>query len=214
MRIRQLSELIWRTYQNGTPQASAQKLRQQDITQKIKLLFADAMRQRYYESMSADMFGVPDYSFSSPVLSIKRFDLPEAEMNGRRRADMGEVDLYRLPSNAHFTNLYPVGACGNDEVGEITQVSPGEENFYINNPDLRHIQFYVVKGRGVDTYNIPPCVKSLDIETTYDLGEEVDIDMSIGSAIYDTILGIALGVKKQYYSEEVQKQMESQNIIK
>lgn len=209
-----IQEVVWRFYQNGKPQANNQTLLKADMGQKIKLLFADAMRQRYYESMKADQFNQPDYSFSSPILSVQRFELPEADMVGKRRADMGEFNLYRLPKNSHFTNVYPVGNCGNTEVGEITQVAPGEENFYIGNPDLSGYKFYVVKGRGIDTYNVPPCIKSLDIETTYDVGAETEIDNSIASQIVDQILGVALGIKKQYYSEQAQKEMDTQNLVK
>lgn len=216
MILKSLSELIWRFYQNGKAKANNQHLLKQDISQKIKLLFADAMRQRYFESMKADEFNQPDYAFVSPILAVKRFPLSDPDIKGKRRADMGAFDLYRLPKNSHFTNVYPYAdkGCGNTEVGEITQVVPGEENFYIGNPDLSEYQFYVVKGRGIDTYNLPPCITGLDIETTYDVGDTTDIDMSIASQIVDQVLGVALGIKKQYYSEEAQKEMMDQNIIK
>lgn len=215
MILKQFVELVFRLQSAGKPDASRLTFVKQDIEQKTKLLFSDAMRQRYYESMSADQFRQPDYSFSSPILNVKRFQLGDPDYVGKRRADMSAWDIYRLPKNSHFTNVYPVAdGCGNEEVGEITQVSPGEENFYINDPDMGFLKFYVVKGRGLDTYNLPPCVKSLDIETTYDIGGDTDIDMTIGSAICDQILGVTLGIKKQYYSEEVKKEMESQNIVK
>jgi hypothetical protein len=215
MILKHIEETVWRMYQAGKAQANTQLLLKQDIGQKVKVLFSDAMRQRYYESKKMDEFNQPDYAFVSPILNTKRFKLSDADYKGKRRADMGEFDLYRLPKNSHFTNVYPVAeGCGNDEVGEITQVAPGEENFYINNADLHFLKFYVVKGRGIDTYHIPPCVTALDIETTYDIGDDTDIDMSIASQIIDQILGVALGIKKQYYSEDVQKQRDEQNIIK
>lgn len=215
MIIKDLQELIWRWYQSGKPQANNQTLLKADLGQKIKLLFADAMRQRYYESMRADQFNQPDYSFTSPILTVNRFTLTESEMTGKRRADMGGFNLYRLPKNSHFTNVYPVtSGCGNQQVGEITQVAPGEENFYIGNPDLSSFMFYVVKGTGIDTFNIPPCVSGLDIECTYDTGGDTDIDNSIASQIVDQILNVSLGIKKQYYSEQAQKEMQEQNIIK
>lgn len=215
MRIEQLVEVCWRWYQNGRAYANDQRLLEADMSQKVKLLFADTMRQRYYESKRSDAYNQADYSFSSPVLSIKRFILSEADIIGKRRVDMSEFDLYRLPGNSHITNIYPYSekGCGNDEVGEITLVAPGEENFYVKNPDLKEFKFGVIKGRGLDTYNIPPCVTGLDIESTYDV-KDVDIDMSIGSLIIDQILNVSLGIRKQYYSEEVQKQMAEQNIVK
>lgn len=214
MRLKELSELAWRLYQDGKAYANNQFILKKDIEQKCKLLFADAMRQRYYESKQLDEFRRPDYSFVSPILNVKRFPVNEIENSKHKRCDMGEFDLYRLPHNAHFTNIYPVGSCGNDEVGEITQVSPGEENFYINDPDLSDWCFFVVKGRGLNLYNLPECVKELDIETTYDVDGDVDIDKSVASIILDQVLGVILGIKKQYYSEEVKKQMEEQNIVK
>ena len=212
MKISSLTELTWRLYQNGKAFANKQNIIKADIQQKVKLLFADAIRQRYYESKKLDEFGQPDYSFTSPILDIKRFPLSDEGEQIFRRCNMGEYDLYRMPNNAHFTNVYPVGECGTDELGEITQVSPGEENFYVNDPDISEM-FFVVKGRGINLYNVPPCVKSLDIETTYDV-EDADVDKSIASSIVDQILNVALAIKKQYYSEEAQKQIEEQNVVK
>ena len=215
MILKSIIELSWRMYQNGKAQANKQNLLKQDIQQKIKTLIADLLRQRWYESMQLDEFRQPDYSFSSPLLNIKRFDLGEPDWTGKRRADMSAWDLYRLPKNSHFTNVYPVAdGCGNEEVGEITQVSPGEENFYINDPDMSFLKFYVVKGRGINAYNVPPCVKHLDIEATYEIGDDTDIDMSLASVVIDQLLGVSLGIKKQYYSEEVKKEMQDQNLVK
>jgi len=132
-----------------------------------------------------------------------------------RRCDMSDISMYRMPGNSHITNVYPVGACSNDELGEITQVNPGEENFYANDPDFSDIMFFCIKGKGVDVYNVPPCVKSLDIEATYDgPADELEIDSAIASVIVDQILNVSLGIKKQYYSEEAQKQMAEQNIVR
>jgi hypothetical protein len=107
-----------------------------------------------------------------------------------------------------------VGSCRNDEVGEITQVAPAEENFYINDPELKEFIFYVVKGKGLNFYNLPLCVKSVIVEATYEIGNETEVDMGLGSMIVDQILGVVLGIKKQYYSEEAQKEMNDQNVVK
>ena len=213
MNLLQLDEVIWRFYENGRTMANNQTLIKEDVRQKVRLLLADAMRQRYYESKKMDEFLRPDFSFVSPLLEIKRFDLGEQSEQRFRRCEMKDFNLYRLPGNSHFTNIYPVGDCGNDDFGEITQVNPGEENFYINDPDMAPFMFYVVKGKGINVYNIPPCVKKLDIEATYD-GDDIEVEGSIASAIMDQILNVVLGIKKQYYSDEAKRQMEEQNIIK
>lgn len=213
MTLGSLFEMTWRWYNDGKAKANKQNLLRQDIEQRIRLYFADIMRQRYYESKGLD--GRPDTSFSSALLSVISFDLSAPDHKGMRRIDFGDNQMYRLPSNSQITNIYPeTNGCGNDEVGDITQVESGEENFYINNPDHNDFHFFVVKGGGLNTYHIPPCVKKLGVEATFDIGDELEVDSAIASVIVDQLLGVALGIKKQYYSEEVRKEMESQNIIK
>lgn len=213
MILKNIIELTWRLYQNGRAYANNQYVLKQDIEQKAKLLFADAIRQRFYESRKLDDFGRPDWSFISPLLEIHRFELEDKD--GFRRADMNGFSMYRIPGNSHITNVYPIGNCKNDEVGEITQVNPGEENFYAKDPDFSDTMFFVIKGKGINVYNCPPCIKHLDIEASYDAKpEELEVDSAIASAIVDQILNVGLAIKKQYYSEEAQKEMAAQNIVK
>jgi hypothetical protein len=214
MKLKALTELTWRLYQNGRAYANNQHVIKDDIAMKCKLEFSKLIRQMYYESMATDEFRRPDYSFTSPLLESKSFQLTDIQENKYRRCDMSEWDLYRMPKNSHFTNIYPVGSCRNDEVGEITQVAPAEENFYINDPELKEFIFYVVKGKGLNFYNLPLCVKSVIVEATYEIGNETEVDMGLGSMIVDQILGVVLGIKKQYYSEEAQKEMNDQNVVK
>jgi len=193
MKIKQLTEVIWKFYSDGRPKATAQTLSRPDIMQMCLLSFADLMRNQYYKSKQMDEFGQADYSFLSPILSIKRFPLSDANGVGMRRADMGDFDLLRLPKNTHFTNIYPVGTdCNGDMIGDITQVSPGEENFYLS-PDFSSYQFFVVKGRGVNTYHVPPCIKEIDIETTYS-SDDIDIAMDIAYQVAVTVLSVGVKV--------------------
>ena len=76
----------------------------------VKLNFAELVRQQYYNSKKMDEYNRPDYSFVSPILTIKRFNLSDTDSRGMRRADMGEFDLFRLPKNEHFANVYFIGA--------------------------------------------------------------------------------------------------------
>lgn len=213
MILKQLYEIAWVLYQNGKTNANDQKVRKPDMEQKCKLAFASAIRQLYYESMATDEYRRPDYSFTSPLLEVKRFELTDEVKNGSRRCDMSSTTMYRLPKNAHITNVYPVGECKNDELGEITQVAPGEENFYINDSELSELMFFVIKGKGINTYNIPFCVKQLDVEATYDIGPDTEIDNAVAGMVLDQVLGVTLGIKKQYYSEDARKQIEEQNVV-
>lgn len=193
MRIKQVSEVAWSFFSDGRPKATAQTLNKADFQQMCLLAFADMMRTQFYKSKQLDEFNEPDYSFVSPILDTRRFSLTEANVIGMRRADMCETDLFRLPKNAHFTNVYPVGAdCNGVALGEVTQVSPGEENFYLT-PDFSSFLFYVVKGRGLNTYNLPPCVKEVDVESTYN-ADDIDISMDLAYEVIMAVLGTAVKV--------------------
>jgi len=180
MKLEQLSEVLWRAYQIGEADVKKQTFRKQDLLQMAKMALGNDLRNQYYLSKKADDYYRPDYSFLSPMLSVIRFPLSEPDTRNMRRADMSKYDLYRLPKNSHIPNVYPIGGgCADADMNlELTQVEPGEENFYINNPDLSFFRFFVVKGRNVDCYNVPDCVKNVDIETTYD-GNDIDVSLDV-----------------------------------
>src|ERR1700760_3789099 len=187
MTLQQLSEVIWRFYQVGRAKATSQTITEADIMQYAKAALSCMMRQQYM--LSKKMNDGEEYYFYSQILSIKRFNLNDPDNRGMRRADMGSIDLYRLPKNMHFTNIYPIGdSCtGGDGSLELTQVSPGEENFYLSG-DYDFFKFYVVKGKGINTYHLPPCIKSLDIETTYD-SPEIDVSLDQAMDVANVVLG-------------------------
>ena len=193
MKLKQLSEVIWRWHQSGRAKVVAQTLTEADIMQYAKSALSAMMRQQYL--VSRKMNDGEEYYYYSQILSIKSFPLSDTDARGMRRADMGDVDLYRLPKNMHFTNIYPIGdgCMGGDGSLELTQVMPGEENFYLSG-DYDFFTFYVVKGKGINTYHLPPCIKSLDIETTYD---SPDIDVSLDQAmdVANVVLGVSLKMK-------------------
>lgn len=196
MRIKQLGEVIWKFYYDGRAKATAQTLSKADILQMSVLSYGELVRQKFYESKARDEYNQPDYSFLSPILTVQRFPLDEANMVGMRRADMSKFDLVRLPKNAHITNVYPVGSdCGGQAVGEITQVSPGEENFFLS-PDFTSFLFFVVKGRGLNTYHVPPCIKSIEVETTY-VTDDFDVSLDIGYEIAMSVLTVGGKVNGQ-----------------
>lgn len=191
MKLGALSELIWNLYAEGRQKSTAQTFSQADVREFAKTAFSRMMRQAY---VSGKKMGMGDeYYFYSPILSIKRFKVGEADSKGMRRVDMGDIDLYRLPQNSHFSNVYPVG-CGGTEGFETTQVSPAEENFYIGNPDFSSFRFYKVFGNGINTYNYPPCVTNVDIETTYDMGEETEISLDFCYDVANLTLSRMLGI--------------------
>jgi hypothetical protein len=209
MLLNQITEVAWRFYQNGKALADKQDLTKADIKQELKMLIATEIRTQYIQSKQLSDFERYDYTFVSPLLSVKRFTLTDPlDITGKRSVSLGNLDLLRLPHNAHLTNVYPFAenCAGTDMVGDITQVNLGEENFYINNPDLSFVPFMVLKGRTIDVYNLPSCVKALDIETTYDLDDKMDFPLEIASNAVQTMIGFL--TKNKYQADQIAMQQE------
>lgn len=194
MLLSQLSEVAWRFYQDGKAGVKGQLFRRQDIAQKTKIAVAATIRRTLYASKKMEDSGLADESFIDPMLATLDFELGEPDTNGKRRADMTDHDLYRMPNNSHFKTIRPVDdGCG-VSLDVVTLVSSGEANFYIGNPAMKSFRFAVVKGRGLDTYNLPPCVKKIEVEATYDIGDDTDISMDIAFDAANYVLGTALKV--------------------
>lgn len=197
MLLKTVSEIIWNLVQDGKPQADNQKLSEADISQMVRQSAASKFRQQYMSSQVvvagkklSFTNAEPEYYFSSPLLSIKRFNLTEANTVGMRIADMSAFDLYRLPANSHFTNIYPVNnECGGQEVGTVTLVKNGEEKFYAGKEKFRKYLFAAVVGRTLKTYNLPPCVKAIDVETSFD-SDDIDISLDVAYEVTNEVVSI------------------------
>lgn len=203
MRLSKLTEITWRYYQNGEAKADKQQLTKADIKQQIKMLLGTLVRTRYIESKALDDFKTYDYTFIAPLLAVKRFKLTEADAVGKRVADLSGFDVYRLPSNNHITNIYPFAenCVGNQELGEITQVNVGEENFYANQPDFLHIKFFVTKKSRIETYNLPHCITHIDVEASFDEDDDTDVPLDMAYEISAQILGFT--TKQKYAADQI-----------
>lgn len=191
MIIKQLSEVIFRFYNDGRVSSTGITFTESDILQMAKMAYANMQRLLYYESKKAG--DGDEYYFYSGILSIKRLALSDANSKRMRRLDMAGIETYRLPKNSHLTNVYPIGCAGEEGDFVSTQVAPGEENFYIGDPELSFFKFHVLKGQGINTYNWPSCVKYGDVESTFD-DPEMDVPLDIGFNIASQILDRTLRI--------------------
>jgi len=104
-------------------------------------------------------------------------------------------EVIRLPRNSDVTNVYLVADnCTETVNGSLTQVQPGEENFYVNDPDMKSYLFFVQKGKRIDTYNVPPCIKEIEVERAF-MEDELDVPLDVAYNILVQILGITLKVR-------------------
>lgn len=180
MKLKQLSDVLFNYYYKGRPKATALTLREPDVYQYVLIAYGDIVRKRYLASMQTDEFGEADIAVISDALDIQTFTLSDTNFVGMKRADMTGFELLRLPHNSHFPNVYPMGGqCGSEEIGTLTQVRNGEESFYIGKAKFSDFRFFVVKGSGLEFYNLPPCVDSVGIESTYAIKNDTDISLDM-----------------------------------
>lgn len=193
MLLSELSETVWQIYGEGRQKATTRSFSQKDVQQYIKLAVAEVFRILYYNS-KRNKDGNAFY-FISPLLSIQNFPLDVANLVGKRRVDMTGTDMFRMPHDAHIVSMYPVGCNDNGDYKSISLVEAGEEYFYAGNAKYSFYKFAVVKGTGLDTYNLPPCVKSLDIEASFDMPKlDPDISMDVAFDASSLVLGKMLGL--------------------
>lgn len=193
MLLSTLSELNWQLYNDGRARATTRSFSQQDVNQFLKISVAEVMRILYFAS-KRNKDGNAFY-FISPLLSIVPFKLTDANLIGKRRADMTGYDLFRMPHDAHIVSMYPVGCNDGDDYKSISLVEAGEEYFYAGNPKFSSFKFGVVKGVGVDTYNLPPCVTGLDVEATFDAPTlDPDISRDVAFDASNMTLGKLIGI--------------------
>lgn len=196
MTIRQISDVIF-TYQDmGRPKATAKTYDVQAIGQMVRLGYNTRARDIYFQSLRLKK--TPEYYFISGLLSIMTFDLQDTDY-GYKSAII-TVDVFRFPENTNFTNFYPFGDCTSSVIEgmQITQVAPGEEAFYRNDPEMPDFRFCVLKASRMDFYNLPTCITKMGIESTFANKDdkEIDIPMDIAYDVAFQILGWELKIKQ------------------
>jgi hypothetical protein len=193
MLLSELYETVWQVYQEGRARATTRSFSQKDVMQLVKLSAAEVFRLLYFSS-KRNKDGNSFY-FISPLLSIQNFPLIDTNLIGMRRADMIKFDLYRMPHDAHIVSMYPIGCNDGGDYKSISLVEAGEEYFYAGNPKFKSFKFAVVKGRGINTYNLPSCVKSLDIESSFDSPDlDPDISLDVAYEAANMTLGKMIGI--------------------
>lgn len=193
MLLSELSEIIWQVYNEGRAKATTRNFSQRDVQQYTKLAVSEVFRILYYNS-KRNKDGDAFY-FISPLLSIQPFELSKANLIGMRRADMAGYDMFRMPHDAHIVSMYPIGCGDGGDYKSISLVEAGEEYFYAGNAQYSFFKFGVVKGTGINTYNLPPCVLKLDVEASFDIPTlDPDISMDVAFDASSLVLGKMIGM--------------------
>lgn len=190
-----LTETSWQFAQEGRQKATNRSFAKDDVKQMLKLAAADIYRRLYYSNKKLQ--GGRDDYYLSPLLSIQNFELGEADATGRRMADASAFDLFRIPNNDNITAIYPVGCGGEGDMKSIPVLQSGEAEFYVNG-EFNFFKFATIRGRQFITYHLPPCVKSIDVESSFfqensnSIDPDIVPDVAFDAAV--EVLGRMLGI--------------------
>lgn len=184
MTINQLANIVW-TFYNGRNKSTNVTISEAKMAQYCKLGYAAVMRNLWLK------FGNKLYAYTSNVLS-KEFDLTEPDMKGRRFINMGKTPTIALPDNMDIFNIEPINEANSGGCKKITMVQAGEDAFY---EGISGFPFAAKKGKGIQTYNIPDCIKKVSVEAVYD---DMDLDMpqDILFDVSKEVLGLIFEIKK------------------
>jgi hypothetical protein len=192
MKLEMLSEIVWNYYDGGRPTATNQTLEQDDIRGMVLMQLAEQLKMRFYESRKD-----PDGDktvFISGLLSTKRYKIGDTDARGKRVA-ICKDEVLRLPKGYDKTSVYMVSdGCTGIVDGLLPPVQPGEENFYINDVSMRNYTFHVEKKEKIETYNVPPCVKEIEVERIF-ATDDLDVPADVAFDVATQVLGISLKVR-------------------
>ena len=197
MNIQTVAEVIERYFYSGRVQSSGKKLERRDFVQLAKAAWANIMRESFYAERKLNYLNGTNeheelFTFS-PIISTQTIPLSDGRNHVFKVADMSKYELYRLPKNVHIQNIYAVSCNNSEDIESIPQVQPAEENFYVG-ADFLHFKFAVLKGRALHIYHLPECVKSVDVEATFD-SNDIEVPLDFAFDIINAVLGISLKVK-------------------
>ena len=192
MNLEMLSEVVWNYYDGGRPTATNQTLEQDDIRAMVTMQLAEQLKMRFYESRK-DVDGDKTV-FIAGLLSTKRYDLGDSDAKGKRVA-ICKDEVIRLPKGYDKTSVYMVSdGCTGLTDGMLPPVQPGEENFYINDQNMKSFKFHVEKKEKIETFNVPPCVKKIEVERIF-ATDDLDVPADVAYDVATQVLGISLKVR-------------------
>lgn len=180
-----IAEVLFQIYYSGRPKAGG-KLALQDFEQMCRMANGTIMRRLYYDYKGKGETTFPGW-YASYLPAPKKFDLGEADARGRRIIELTD-GIMRLPKNTGFFDIYPYIAkgevCGCDHVQIM---DAGQESIYCG-ADFK-IPMAVLKGKRIVVYNIPECVKEMEVEAIFEGGIDMQVPMDVSLDIANAVLG-------------------------
>ena len=190
MNIKDIADVIENFYYVGRVK-SDKTLDKRDFAAMGKFALGTIMREYWYNPNVGEEGD--RYSFVAGFLSPKVYQLGDADRFKRRRIDMAATPVIRLPMNAHILRVLPISGECTQDIDELTQVQPGEELSYTSS-EFYFYKYFVSKGEGLDAYNIPECVKEVEVEAVFD-NDEADIPYDFAFQICMNVLSPSLKLK-------------------
>lgn len=189
-----IAEVILNIYYAGRVKAD-KKLVIEDFEQLVKMANATIMRKIYFELKALN----EEFFYFGFQLQQKTFKLPPKDNRGRRVLKFEENQgVMRLPKGLGIFDIYPVS--DDETIGnKIYPVEPGTNTLFTG-PDFDDIMKFENRGSKVTFYNVPDCVKEVEIDGIHN---EEDLEVPLDSAI--DIINIVLATTLKSLATPIDK---------
>lgn len=184
-----IAEVIQSIYYNGRPKLD-KKLDRRDFLQLVNMANGTIIRKLYYEERQAGQV----QWFFSPETNTKDFELSDADQRGRRSFEIkgkkkGEEfeGVMRMPKGIGVLDLRDA-----DSGERISRIATGSAWMYMGRA-YEGKMFYEQKGIKIITYNVPSCIKKVEMDGMFNL-TDMDIPYDIAFDICNSVLGLTLKV--------------------
>ena len=187
-----IAALLQEMYDGGRVKSTNQTFGQRDMLEYVKLGYANVMRNLWLTLNKGKT--TDEYYFFTGLLVPKEFEVSEAKSGNVRIADMSGVSVIRMPKNNHLFEVLPVGSDCAEGGDAIPMVQPAEAKFY-RSGEYADITFFEPRSNKLFIYNLPACVKKVEVTSLYD-DEESDIPADIAFDVIKSILKDIFGIKE------------------
>lgn len=193
MNLAGLTEITLSMYHNGTIKSTNQQLTKGIIAGYLRTAYGVVIQQMMDKK---ERKGETDSSYViSGAVQTEKITLEKIGI--KSVADLSSFDVMRLDKGMDiisFEQPAKYDSCIGGVMQPITYVSPFELRFYLG-ADFKDQFFYVRTRDGVDIYNLPDCLKDLNISFVDGSGK-ADIPEDVGLNMLKIAFPDVFGVKK------------------
>lgn len=190
MTLEKLSYLLESFFYNGVVKSDSRQLNRFDLLEYAKIAYATVMRNLWFQLKKTANSN--ETYFLTGSLARKEFELKS--VGNKKSIDLSKTPVIYLPENKHIFSINPINEA-ECSIGIITLVQPAESRFYKDDADFSTFAFCEPIGNYIDFYNLPECVKKIELEAVFD-DIKAEIPNDIAADIVKYMLKDMLAIKQ------------------